>query len=629
MTGIEYGGKFASDRLSLTSSLLLGHEKTDLKTDMNSERFMDGATMFTRRESSSRDKTLSIDFDNDLVMTTTGGNNFKADPYLHFQRRRSRYATLSESAGTDSYSQLINSLTDAGSSFSRRINAGFNGYSNLKIPHTPDKMKIDYDLSYSRARQEDLSQYDLTYMDEGGRPGEHRRPWVLQPASEFRTLWKLRYEIWGLNISKMSLGLSVGYDIGYKHSAADRNYYRLDMLDRLMTDTDPLSLSLPLPSASAVESHLSPDINDSYRSRLSSLRQAIYPNLSFSFPSVSFFKKAGFNMEITPRLNYDRSRLHYDRFGNHYFSGRDKIHPSIDAQMTLWDIFINYGYHQILPELSQIIDITDSTDPLFVRLGNPGLRPTIQHSLALDRSFGKWSSATQINIHTEFNKLDHAIGQAASYDLTTGVTTYRPSNIDGNWNTSGRVRLTHRFGPARKYTLENTATANYLHSADFINSDRSIARNLIINDGLRLETSLADDMTAALTGSMEWRHVTSSLAQFSTINALDYDYGVSFTAARLPWEMSFTTDLTMHSRRGYGDPSLNDDRLVWNARVAKSILRGNMTFALDGFDILGQLSNVRLVLNAQGRTETRYNTLPRYAMLHIIYRLNIQPKKRQ
>lgn len=128
---------------------------------------------------------------------------------------------------------------------------------------------------------------------------------------------------------------------------------------------------------------------------------------------------------------------------------------------------------------------------------------------------------------------------------------------------------------------------------------------------------------------MEWRHVTSSLAQFSTINALDYDYGVSFTAARLPWEMSFTTDLTMHSRRGYGDPSLNDDRLVWNARVAKSILRGNMTFALDGFDILGQLSNVRLVLNAQGRTETRYNTLPRYAMLHIIYRLNIQPKKRQ
>ena len=33
-------------------------------------------------------------------------------------------------------------------------------------------------------------------------------------------------------------------------------------------------------------------------------------------------------------------------------------------------------------------------------------------------------------------------------------------------------------------------------------------------------------------------------------------------------------------------------------------------------------------MNSQGRTEARYNTLPRYAMLHVIYRLNIQPKKK-
>jgi hypothetical protein len=82
----------------------------------------------------------------------------------------------------------------------------------------------------------------------------------------------------------------------------------------------------------------------------------------------------------------------------------------------------------------------------------------------------------------------------------------------------------------------------------------------------------------------------------------------------------------MHSRRGYVDSRLNTNDLVWNARVAKSILHGNLTFAIDGFDILGQLSNVRLTINSQGRTETRYNTLPRYAMLHAIYRLNIHPK---
>ncbi|MBD5365394.1 MAG: hypothetical protein HDR79_10705, partial [Bacteroides sp.] len=78
----------------------------------------------------------------------------------------------------------------------------------------------------------------------------------------------------------------------------------------------------------------------------------------------------------------------------------------------------------------------------------------------------------------------------------------------------------------------------------------------------------------------------------------------------------------------YSDSRLNTNDLVWNARVAKSILQGNLTFALDGSDILGQLSNVRLTMNSQGRTEARYNTLPHYAMLHVIYRLNIQPKKK-
>ena len=50
---------------------------------------------------------------------------------------------------------------------------------------------------------------------------------------------------------------------------------------------------------------------------------------------------------------------------------------------------------------------------------------------------------------------------------------------------------------------------------------------------------------------------------------------------------------------------------------------------LDGFDILGQLDNVTRTLNAQGRTETYTNVLPRYGLLHVVYRFNKLPKKRQ
>ena len=96
----------------------------------------------------------------------------------------------------------------------------------------------------------------------------------------------------------------------------------------------------------------------------------------------------------------------------------------------------------------------------------------------------------------------------------------------------------------------------------------------------------------------------------------------------LPLKLQLSTDLTMFSRRGYELSSMNTNDLVWNARLSRTFFNGNMTCFVDGFDILGNLSNIYRSVNAQGRTETRYNVVPRYVMFHLIYRLNIQPKKK-
>lgn len=88
------------------------------------------------------------------------------------------------------------------------------------------------------------------------------------------------------------------------------------------------------------------------------------------------------------------------------------------------------------------------------------------------------------------------------------------------------------------------------------------------------------------------------------------------------------SDLTLYSRRGYDDPAANTDDVVWNARLSKRILKGGLTFSVDAFDILGQLSNLTQTVNSQGRFETFRDVTPRYVMFHVIYRLNIKPKAR-
>ena len=49
---------------------------------------------------------------------------------------------------------------------------------------------------------------------------------------------------------------------------------------------------------------------------------------------------------------------------------------------------------------------------------------------------------------------------------------------------------------------------------------------------------------------------------------------------------------------------------------------------LRAYDLLGQVSNIRYSISAQGRTETWNNALRRYAMLTVSYRFTQKPKKK-
>jgi hypothetical protein len=92
--------------------------------------------------------------------------------------------------------------------------------------------------------------------------------------------------------------------------------------------------------------------------------------------------------------------------------------------------------------------------------------------------------------------------------------------------------------------------------------------------------------------------------------------------------LELSTDLNLYTRTGYADSQLNTTDFVWNARLSRSLLKGRMLLMLDGFDLLNQLDNVTRTINAQGRTENYTNVLPRYVLLHMVWRMNHQPKKK-
>ena len=161
-----------------------------------------------------------------------------------------------------------------------------------------------------------------------------------------------------------------------------------------------------------------------------------------------------------------------------------------------------------------------------------------------------------------------------------------------------------------------------------MNNARSVVASNYFDDELSLSWKPTDKLDFTAKGDLHYQRSTSARADFTRINVFDFDYSLA-GQVELPWNFQLATDLTMYSRRGYSDATMNTNELVWNARITKRLMHGNLLLQLDGFDMLGQLSNVRHSINAQGRTETFYNVLPSYALFHVTWRLNKKPKSEE
>lgn len=231
-----------------------------------------------------------------------------------------------------------------------------------------------------------------------------------------------------------------------------------------------------------------------------------------------------------------------------------------------------------------------------------------------------------------YNRTNNAVSMGYFYDKTTGRRTITPASINGNWRAGAGLSLSGALDKKRNLMFSNDINADFNNSADFIGTDdkspmgKSIVKTWNTTERMRLDYKLGKH-SIGFSGTLSWLRSTSDMATFSPINAYNYNYGLTALAV-LPGGVNLSTDVTMYSRRGYDDDVMNDDNLVWNARATKSLIKGRLTLAVDAFDILHQLRKADRYVNAQGRVETYYNTVPRYMMFHAIFKFNVMPKKK-
>ena len=300
------------------------------------------------------------------------------------------------------------------------------------------------------------------------------------------------------------------------------------------------------------------------------------------------------------------------------------FHYKFSEQSNLW---IHYRGDTRQPEMTQLLDITDDSNPLYITQGNPGLKPQFTNSLNAYYNTYIARYKRSIVVYANYRHIRNSISNLVRYNPETGGSISRPENINGNWNVNGGFTFNTALDSTAHWNVGTDTRVRYNNYVSYVaqqqaDAEKNTTRTVNLNE--RLTAGYRNDwLEVTLDGTVNYQHSRNELQPTANLDTWQFNYGGQFLV-RLPLDFEVSMNLHERSRRGYNDPSMNTNELLWNGQVSKSFLKNkSLIVALNFYDLLGQQSNYERWVNATGRSDTQYNSVNSYAMLHVRYRLNM------
>lgn len=478
------------------------------------------------------------------------------------------------------------------------------------------------------------------YYDEGNRSlfdaaaydgANHQRRFADNTAWGYKYGASTSYN-YGLKIDGLNISMRPEYGFSLNRRAADRPYYRLEDTDWTDDDLDRLA------SAKAMMR----DCIDPYNTVRSDSRQLTHRaaanlNLNHWNPNT----RQSHTLDITLPARFLNDRLDYARGAidtlvrNNYTFFEPNVQYRLDCndqeKSREYHVNLSYGLTESEPPAEYLTGYRDDTTPLTVRVGNRNLKSTRRHETNASYSNLRYGSKyTFFSISAGYTIWQDMLCQAMAYDDATGVRTYRPDNIGGNWQLRSALTWHSAFDKKRRFNYTTETNFTYRRSADYAELEQAASSSRATVD--RFVTRQSFNMYYSHNGysfaarlNAEWTHATSD--RFATLDALNINYGVN-GGVPLPGKFQIRTNLTLYSRYGYSNSAFNTSQLIWSANLSRAFARGRVKVELEAFDILNKMSAYSYAVDAQMQTETWRNVLRRYLMLNVTFRLNKEPKKR-
>ena len=283
------------------------------------------------------------------------------------------------------------------------------------------------------------------------------------------------------------------------------------------------------------------------------------------------------------------------------------------------------------PNITDMIpDTLSDANPLNIRIGNAGLKPSFTQHISLEyrKSIPDLQRTTAVNL--QFNTTRNSTTNRTEYNELTGGRVSMPVNVNGNWNASSSFNFNTALDKDKHWRINTTTQANFSNSVGYLyrSKDKMTVENQVRSGNFsewarltfRQDWESGWQVEANVNGYFRYNLNRSTNATASNLDHYNFNYGGSFVLT-FPWGMTISSDIEQQSRRGYSDASMNTNHLIWNGAISQRFLpRKQLTVSLRAVDILDERDDVNRSISATSRTDTRNEMVRSYVLLSANWR---------
>lgn len=641
MIGANYNYEL-KDKFKFNTSLRWNHSDGDVWSSRSSEKFMGTSSSFSNSLSQSYSRSNSWNGNIRLEWMPDSMTNILFRPSISWSSSDGLSGSQSASYNKDPYTittkdplseegieemekaeAMVNSQLTNGITYSDNNNINGMLQVNRKLGNKGRNITFRVDAKYTDKDSKSISLNNaklyLVQTAEGKDSTYQTNRYNLTPSKNYSYAGQLTYSepLWKATFLQFS------YKFTYSYSKSDRSTY--DFSKYAMSGDHEYR---------GWDSYLNPfagHLNDYRDDDLS--RFSEYRNYNHDIQVMMRFIRQKYNLNFGVMVQPQQSKYIQDYQGVHVDTVRNVVNvsPTLDFRYRfskMSNLRINYRGTTSQPSISQLLDITDNSDPLNISMGNPGLKPSFTQNFRLFYNNFVQNHNKGIMTFVNFSTTNNSISNKVTYDETTGGRITRPENINGNWNAMGAFMFNCSIDSAGVWNINTGAHANYNNYVSYLSLDKKSDSQKNTTRSITWRQNLSfsyrnDWAEFSLDGTLTYNKAKNKLQPTSNLETWQFSYGPSMTLTA-PWGTSLNTSLSISSRRGYNDSSMNTDEFVWNAQLSQGFLKGKpLTIMLQFYDILRQQSTFSRAISATSRTDTEYNAINSYAMLHVVYRLNL------